>query len=104
MQVLSTWRGPASQLGASMKKIASPVTAEEIAALGTLGEMKMNIPLSARKKAWIHHQVRTAIFFQVENWEALYEMERLIGGDCCDYDVVGRYFQLAPDFSGKRSR
>jgi hypothetical protein len=59
----------------------------------------MSMTLSNEKKAWMLYQFQAATFCQVENWEALYEIERLIEGEGGVYEVVERYSELAHDFS-----
>ena len=70
----------------------------------------MRVILTEKRTARLLYQFRTAIFYQLENWESLYEIERLMGSGakypgigltCPELDVVQRFTQLAPNFSGR---
>jgi len=61
----------------------------------------MSSIFSSTKKDWILYQSRAATFYQLENWSALYEIERLIRGEGGVYEVVGRFLQLESRFSGR---
>jgi len=62
----------------------------------------MSIVLSVKKNAWILYQCRSATFHQLENWNALHEIDRLIDGEGGVYQVVERFAELA-DFFGQRT-
>jgi hypothetical protein len=48
----------------------------------------MSVAINDKRKNWLLHQARTATFYQLEAWAALYEIERLIGAEGGMYGVV----------------
>jgi hypothetical protein len=55
--------------------------------------------VSEERKAWVLYQFRSATFHQLENWNALYEIERLIDGEGGAFTVVERFSELEYSFS-----